>query len=411
MRKRTCTALLAALLVAGPAAALAPDDLVIGVGTSLYAVDPLTGELDLLSEGPTDLGVVTGIAVRPDGRVFFAQISRVTGSSSVWRVDPDTGERSALYSPGEREIRGLAMDHSGNLVLYDDDVSPDPGRQAELVSVDSETGEELLTIPVSPPVTFFGGSDIAIDPEGRVLILADPSLILRVDLRTGEWETLGSGIAGSGVIAVEAGGSVLAARTTFITCPPQPPVQFDLCWVSLLRIDPDTGEVLTVSTITGRPMGLAVEADGGIIVSTRVALFDNGPGSVVRVDPDDGSQTLVVSDVPGVGAIGVVPPPEAQIEVRPSRLRAGPWSRRRLRVVLLGSEHLDVADVDLGSLAFGPGGAAPLAGRVVRRGGDTFPDLLLFFRAGQAGFRVGDTSACLEGTANGFGFRACDTIR
>jgi hypothetical protein len=79
--------------------------------------------------------------------------------------------------------------------------------------------------------------------------------------------------------------------------------------------------------------------------------------------------------------------------------------------VLFGSEHLDVEDVDLGSLAFGPDGAAPLTGRVVRRSADAFPDLRLFFRAGQAGFRAGDTSACLEGTADGIAFRACDTIR
>jgi streptogramin lyase len=409
MRKRTWTLLLASLLAAAPAGALEPDDLVIGVGTSLYTVDPLTGALDLLSEGPTDPGRVTDIAVRPDGGVFFAQTSFVTATSNAWRLDPQTGERSAIYLPGQRRICGLAMDRLGNLVVCDEVSSTGPGLQAELIWVDPETGEELLVIPVSPTVPVFGISDIAIDPEGRVLLLAEPSGILRIDPRTGELETLGSGIRGPGVIAVEADGSILVANT--LCSSPLPPGTFTLCESSLERTDPDTGEVQILSTIAGQSMDVAVETDGGIVVSTVPGPRTFGPGSVVRVDPDDGSQTLVVGDLPAVGAIGIVPPPEARIEVRPSRLRVGPTGRRKLRVVLFGSEHLDVEEVDLDSLAFGPDGAAPLAGRVVRRGADPFPDLLLLFRAGQAGFRPGDTSACLEGTANGFAFRACDTIR
>lgn len=407
MRKRTWTVLLASLLVAAQAVALEPDDLVIGVGTSLYSVDPLTGALDLLSEGPTDLGVVTGIVVRPNGWVFFGQISFLTGTSDVWRLDPHTGERSALDLRGQS---GLAMDHLGNLVVYERVLSAPPGLEAELLLVDPETGEVLHVIPVS--TTVLGVIDIAIDAEGRVLLLTVSSRILRVDLRTGDVEELGSGIQNlripaSGAIAVEEDGAILVVMTTF--CSAGLPRSF--CSASLLRIDPDTGEVQTVSTFTGDPLGVAVETNGGIVVTMGPGFRYLGPSRVVRVDPDDGSQSLVVGDLRSVGAIGVVPPPGAQIKVRPSRFRVGRGARRRLRVVLFGSEHLVVEAVDLDSLAFGPEGAAPLAGRVVRRSADAFPDLLLFFRVGQAGFRAGNTRACLEGTANGLAFLACDRIR
>jgi hypothetical protein len=57
---------------AHPASALDPGDLVIGVETDLSAVDPRTGALELLSEGPGE-GLVTGIAVRSDGTIFLTR--------------------------------------------------------------------------------------------------------------------------------------------------------------------------------------------------------------------------------------------------------------------------------------------------------------------------------------------------
>ena len=104
MRKRTWTVLLASLLVAAQAEALEPDDLVIGVGTSLYTVDPLTGALDLLSEGPDDWGLITGIAVRPDGLVFFTQTS-VSGAS-IRR--PENAARCICRVTGSAASRWIA---------------------------------------------------------------------------------------------------------------------------------------------------------------------------------------------------------------------------------------------------------------------------------------------------------------
>ena len=83
-------------------------------------------------------------------------------------------------------------------------------------------------------------------------------------------------------------------------------------------------------------------------------------------------------------------------------------------MALLGSADLDVADVDVASLAFGPDGAAPWRGRVARRDvdGDGFDDLVARFRQRETGIARGDGEACLAGeTADGVAFEGCDAVR
>jgi hypothetical protein len=103
------------------------------------------------------------------------------------------------------------------------------------------------------------------------------------------------------------------------------------------------------------------------------------------------------------------------IDVRPhsDSNRIWPFQRGRIPVALLGSESFDVADADPGTLAFGPGGAAPARhprlGDVNR---DGFVDLISHYRTEEAGLAPGDTEACLEGaTFAGMPFRGCDHVR
>jgi len=83
-------------------------------------------------------------------------------------------------------------------------------------------------------------------------------------------------------------------------------------------------------------------------------------------------------------------------------------------VALLGSEGFDVSEVDLDTLSFGPGGAAPTRarGRPARDvNGDGHPDLVSHFRADEAGIAPGVTEACLAGaTRDGVPFEGCDGV-
>lgn len=215
-------------------------------------------------------------------------------------------------------------------------------------------------------------------------------------------------------MAVEEDGSVLAAAFG-----PFPPLPFPLprppppivIGGRVIRVDPDSGsaEPLSEFGLLGRSTGLALEANAQIVVASG-SFFGPPSGSLVRVDPGTGTQSLIVADLAAVGAIAVVPPPQAAIDVRPSHIRLGPGSGRMIRVVLSGSALFDVERLEPPSLAFGPAGAAPHRSRVLRRGRDAFADLLLLFRADESGLAPGDREACLTGRVGGFDFEACDDV-
>ncbi len=89
-------------------------------------------------------------------------------------------------------------------------------------------------------------------------------------------------------------------------------------------------------------------------------------------------------------------------------------SRGVIPVAILGSEDFDVADVDVTSVEFGPGGATEDHRRGhftdVDKDGDT--DLLLHFRTQETGIQCGDTTASLRGrTLGGQVFTGLDSIR
>jgi hypothetical protein len=77
-----------------------------------------------------------------------------------------------------------------------------------------------------------------------------------------------------------------------------------------------------------------------------------------------------------------------------------PNIRAKFPVAILGSEVLDVTDVNVDSLTFGPAGAAPFlwAGVTIEDiNEDESPDLVVYFRIEETGLSNGDYQACLVG--------------
>jgi hypothetical protein len=90
-----------------------------------------------------------------------------------------------------------------------------------------------------------------------------------------------------------------------------------------------------------------------------------------------------------------------------------PGSNGVIAVALLGSDDLDVADVDVTTLAFGPAAAPvdPVGGHLADVNQDRILDLLSHYRTPRAGIQPGDAEACLVGTLlDGTPFEGCDAI-
>ncbi len=86
-----------------------------------------------------------------------------------------------------------------------------------------------------------------------------------------------------------------------------------------------------------------------------------------------------------------------------------------LPVAILGSDTFDVADVDVTTLAFGPGGAPfdrSQGPHFEDLNGDGLTDLMVHFRIEETGIEFGDTEACVTGeTVGGTPLRGCDAVR
>ena len=89
-----------------------------------------------------------------------------------------------------------------------------------------------------------------------------------------------------------------------------------------------------------------------------------------------------------------------------------PTKRSPVRVAILGSANFDVADVDVTTLAFGPGGAPAGNDHILDDvNGDGFPDLVSRYNQRETGLVPGDTEACIAGaTIAGTPIEGCDAV-
>jgi len=113
---------------------------------------------------------------------------------------------------------------------------------------------------------------------------------------------------------------------------------------------------------------------------------------------------------------GLIPTLTVEIDVKPGSNAnpINPMSRGVIPVAILGSDTLDVADVDVTTLAFGPERAAPVGegAHFVDVNGDAWMDLLSRYRTTETGIAFGDTEACVTGELrDGTPLRGCDAIR
>jgi hypothetical protein len=108
---------------------------------------------------------------------------------------------------------------------------------------------------------------------------------------------------------------------------------------------------------------------------------------------------------------------DVEIDIKPGSAPnpINPSLEGNLPVAILGSDSFDVADLDVATLAFGPGGASFAHSRGPHfedSNGDGYTDLMAHYRVEETGIAFGDTEACVTGeTQDGTPFEGCDAVR
>jgi hypothetical protein len=371
--------------------------------TDLYSVDPTGGSPTQLSNIAKGQGPLR-FAITPDGArvVYDAQQDRDV--DEIYSVPSAGGPIATLSHPDGRAAFPWALAPDGEHVVFAQSVLVGAAFEDVLFSVPVEGGERTRLSPplvVDPPGDFDSIAPIAairLSPDGgRVVYVAEQDT-------NDAWDLYSTPVEGGAVTRL---GGPLSGDSA--SAP-----QLD----SLFRISPDGAHVVFAADadLDGDHDLHVVPIGGGAITQLTDIAPPHRVGSFwMEIAPDSRHVVFPVTQP------GRVPwelhsarlPPEVRIDVQPRRTpNTLPRGRRApVPVAILGSADLDVAKVELATLAFGPDGAAPE--RKVKRvdvDGDGFRDLVTRYRRHETGLSPGDAEACLAGRVDGFEFRSCDAL-
>ena len=239
-------ALLVLLLLAGPAGAADP-------------IVPPDAKLEKIFDG--GLVLTEGVAVAPDGTVYFSDITfthfskekkQPVEAGHIWKLDPKTNKAEVFRSPSGMS-NGLKFDADGNLLAAE---GADQGGR-RVTRTDMKTGKTYIVASEFEGKPLNSPNDITIDEKGRIYF-SDPRYLGHE--------------------------------------PIDQPVQ------AVYRVDTD-GSIHRIITDAGKPNGVAISPDQKTLY---VVSNDNGSTGIGRLDDKKeptkkGTMTLMAYDLSADG--------------------------------------------------------------------------------------------------------------
>jgi len=331
-RAWTLSAALIAAFAFGPAATavaqVAAGDVVVadpnafGGNGGLIDLNPDTGAQRTLSDDALSSQDLfrdpSGVAFDPiSGSLIVADPSAFGGTGGLIRVDPETGQQSALSSNASSfqdlfvDPTGVVRSPSGTLYVTDPNAF---GGSGGVIAVDPTSGQEsaISSNTISPTPLFSNPHGIAFEAGGTILV-ADPDsplpgggtegAIIAVDATTGSQKLITSNASSQSDlfgdplgVAVETPGTLLVANTG--AAPSS---------TGVILVNRSSGQQYALSTDAGfvSPSAIAMDLDGKALVADRDAF--GGNGGVIRVDPVTGARTILSGNPNAADALFVDP--------------------------------------------------------------------------------------------------------
>jgi streptogramin lyase len=124
------------------------------------------------------------------------------------------------------------------------------------------------------------------------IVVANSGTVSVIDPQTGDLITTFCCFGRLIGVAIDANGNIIVADSSV---------------ASIIRIDPANGSQTTITSgnLLNQPTGLTIAGNGDLLVADMESCCEPATGRVVRVDPNNGAQTLVSSGASFVDPIGI----------------------------------------------------------------------------------------------------------
>lgn len=255
--------------------------------SGVIGINPSTGAQTVISKDQ-QFSVPVDPREAHDGQLYVTDYSAY-GTGAVFQVDPNTGHQTLVAKGGY--INGPVALAVINHKLYISDVGPDDGTFSNIVEINPSNGKQRLIASGGP---FYNPLAIVAAPGNNLYVLDQHALgtgaVFEVSIAQGQQRVLSTG----GVMRFpidmgqDANGKLIVFNRDSAT-------DFTMGAGSVLRVNPQTGAQTVISSggLLSALDGGAVAPDGTIYVGTTITDPATVPARVIAVNPVTGAQRIV----------------------------------------------------------------------------------------------------------------------